>query len=96
MARRLAQPISRILARRATKLAAILASTRRDGTLGNGFAVARPIMGQNKDRERVAPARGPWRCRTFAYLPRGKPRSALLALSPNRLRRTHVIMVNRP
>ncbi len=38
----------------------------------------------------------PWRCRTFAYLPRGKPRSALLALSPNRLRRTHAVMVNRP
>src|SRR5665647_1628536 len=79
------------LARRGTKPAAILATTRRDGTLSNGFAVARPIMGQNKDRERVAPARGPWRCPAFAYLLRGKPRSALLALSPNRLRRTHVV-----
>jgi hypothetical protein len=39
---------------------------------------------------------GSWRCRTFNYLPRGKPRSALLALSPNRLRRTHVVNVNRP
>ena len=39
---------------------------------------------------------GPWRCRAFAYLPRGKPRSALLALNPNRLRRTHVVIANRP
>ena len=39
---------------------------------------------------------GSSRCRPFAYLPLGKPRSALLALSPNRLRRTHVVMVNRP
>ncbi len=37
-----------------------------------------------------------WRCRPFAYLPLGKPRSALLAPSPNRLRRTHVVIVNRP
>ncbi|HSN38924.1 MAG TPA: hypothetical protein VLT92_01905, partial [Burkholderiales bacterium] len=36
---------------------------------------------------------GPRRCCPFAYLPLGKPRSALLALSPNRLHRTHVVMV---
>jgi len=36
------------------------------------------------------------RCRTFAYLPTGKPRSALLALRTNRLRRTHEVIVNRP
>ena len=39
---------------------------------------------------------GSWRCPAFAYLPLGKPRSTLLALNPNRLRRTHVVMVNRP
>ncbi|MDP2239297.1 MAG: hypothetical protein Q8K18_03925, partial [Burkholderiales bacterium] len=33
------------------------------------FAVARPIMGENKARGRVAPARGSWRCRTIAYFP---------------------------
>jgi len=38
----------------------------------------------------------PGRCRAFAYLPTGKPRSALLALGPNRLRRIHEMMVNRP
>jgi hypothetical protein len=38
----------------------------------------------------------PWRCPAFAYLPPGKPRSALLALAPNRLRRTHAAIVNRP
>ncbi len=38
----------------------------------------------------------PWRCRAFAYLPMGKPRSALLALGPNRLRHTHEMIVNRP
>ena len=35
-------------------------------------------------------------CRTFAYLPTGKLRSALLALRPNRLRRTHEVIANRP
>ena len=35
------------------------------------------------------------RCRAFAHLPRGKPRSTLLALRPNRRRRTHEIIVNR-
>ncbi len=38
----------------------------------------------------------PGRCRAFAYLPLGKPRSPLLALRPNRLRRTHEVIVNRP
>jgi hypothetical protein len=36
------------------------------------------------------------RCHAFAYLPTGKPRSALLALRPNRRRRTHEVIVNRP
>ena len=39
---------------------------------------------------------GSVRCRAFAYLPAGKPRSALLALTPNPLRRTHEMIVNRP
>ncbi len=38
----------------------------------------------------------PVRCRAFACLPTGKPRSTLLALWPNRRRRTHEMMVNRP
>ena len=38
----------------------------------------------------------PVRCRAFACLPTGKPRSTLLALRPNRRRRTHEMIVNRP
>ena len=38
----------------------------------------------------------PVRCRAFAHLPTGKPRSTLLALRPNRRRRTHEVIVNRP
>ena len=38
----------------------------------------------------------PWHCRAFAYLPMDKPRSTLLALGPNRRRRTHEMIVNRP
>ena len=37
----------------------------------------------------------PVRCRAFACLPTGKPRSTLLALRPNRRRRTHEMRVNR-
>jgi hypothetical protein len=37
-----------------------------------------------------------WRCRAFAYLPMGKPRSTLLALRPNRRRRTHEVTAHRP
>jgi hypothetical protein len=38
----------------------------------------------------------PGHCRTFAYLPTGKRRSVLRALRPNRRRRTHEVIVNRP
>jgi hypothetical protein len=62
------------------------------GNMGKASNAASGDFGHNPEgRDDLAPGH----CRTFAYLPPGKPRSVLRALGPNRRRRTHEVMVNR-
>ena len=61
--------------------------------MGKASNAASGDFGLNPEgRDDLAPVR----CRAFACLPTGKRRSTLLALRPNRRRRTHEMMVNRP
>jgi hypothetical protein len=63
------------------------------GNMGKASNAASGDFGHNPEgRDDLAPRH----CRTFAYLPTGKPRSVLRILRPNRHRRTHEVMVNRP
>ncbi len=61
--------------------------------MGEASNAASGDFGHNpKGRDELASVR----CRAFACLPTGKPRSTLLALRPIRRSRTHEMIVNRP
>ena len=64
----------------------------RIGNTGKANNAASGDFGPNPEgRDDLASGR----CRAFAHLPTGKPRSTLLALRPNR-RRTHELTAHRP